>query len=290
MKIEHDIHTHTHLSLCAKESATIEYYVRSAKEKGLKVVGIADHMWDAKIPMPESLQLSAMAGPAGNCVVDYYKTQTVSRCQSILKEIEETDTQGVRFLLGGEVEYVPGYGIAITEESARHLDFIVVPNSHTHMVMDQSLYEPYEKHAEFMLRATMEICTGPMSRYVTTLAHPFDPVCCPYSREFVLDKITDAQLQVVFAAAKEKGIGVEINGGAYRKKTREEILNMGTYRVLSVARGCGCVFTFGSDCHSEGGQDTLVGTMKVAEMLGLTEDDIHPLLREVQDTDNENIL
>lgn len=282
MKIEHDIHTHTHLSLCAKESATIEYYVRSARERGLKVVGIADHMWDAKVPMPDSLRRSAMAGPEGNCVVDYYETQTVSRCQTILKEIGETDTQGVKFLFGGEVEYVPGYGIAISEESAELLDFIVVPNSHTHMIMNQSMYEPYEKHAEFMLRSVMEICTCPMSRYVTSLAHPFDAVCCPYPVDSVLDKITDAQLREVFGAAKEKGIGVEINGGAYWRKTPEEIVNMGRYHVLSVAKECGCMFTFGSDCHSEGGQITLEGTHKVAKLLGLTSEDIHPVIRKAQ--------
>ena len=43
MKITHDFHIHTHLSVCAKDSATVEHYAEVAKNLGLKKLGFADH-------------------------------------------------------------------------------------------------------------------------------------------------------------------------------------------------------------------------------------------------------
>lgn len=279
MKLTHDIHTHTHLSICGKEDATISYYVQSAKELGLKTVGIADHMWDAKIPFAPGFSHSLSAGPTGESVINWYRAQDIPHCRQILKEIQETDTQGIIFLFGGEVDYAPGIGPAITEGEAEKLDFMVVPNSHTHHVMDKSLYEPYERHGEFMVRAAMEICTSPLSRYVTSLAHPFDPVCCPYPEEYVIDAIPEHQFREVFCAAKEHGIAAEINSSCFQKMSPEEIQNNWMFHVLSIAKSCGCTFTFGSDSHSKGAQASLPQCLRVAELLGLTEQDLHPLVR-----------
>ncbi len=278
MKVEHDIHAHTHLSLCGKENATIEYYVRSAKKLGLKMIGISDHMWDAKVPFTEGMRHSRSAGD-GEVVLNWYRAQDIAHCRQILAEIEATDTQGVRFFFGGEVDYCPGLGAAITEEEAAKLDFMVVPNSHTHHVMDKALYEPCEKHGEFMVRAAMDICTSPVSRYVTSLAHPFDPVCCPYPAERVIDTITDAQFEEVFCAAREKGIAAEINSACFRGKDEAQIRNFWMTRVLAIAKKCGCKFTFGSDSHSDGAQDSLPLAGQVADILGLTENDLHEFVR-----------
>ena len=278
MKIRHDIHAHTHLSLCAESSATMEAYVRSAKKYGLDMIGIADHMWDDRIPFTESMRHSQMAGDGEN-VLNWYRAQNIAHCRESLKELAQTDAQGVRFLFGGEVDYCPGIGAAITEEEAEKLDFMIVPNSHTHHIMDAGLYEPYVKHGEFMLKATMEICTAPTAKYVTSLAHPFDAVCCPYPVEYVIDSISDAQLKEAFCAAKEANIAAEINGACFVNMTREQIANNCRTRVLSVAKDCGCKFTFGSDSHSDYGQDTLPLAGIVADILGLTENDLHDFVR-----------
>lgn len=55
MKEYQDLHCHTHLSVCEKDSATIPYYVESAVKQNIKTVGIADHMWDKEIPRPDDL-------------------------------------------------------------------------------------------------------------------------------------------------------------------------------------------------------------------------------------------
>lgn len=50
MRIDHDFHIHTQLSLCAKDDATVENYIRSAKRLGLRKLGFANHMWDSAVP------------------------------------------------------------------------------------------------------------------------------------------------------------------------------------------------------------------------------------------------
>lgn len=271
MNITYDIHAHTHLSICGQDNSTIENYVKSAKRNGIFLIGIADHMWDKEIPYHENMRHAKGAGPnGGEGVVNWYKAQPIEHCREILPELESVDTEGVKFLFGGEVDYCPGRGAAITPENAEKLDFMVVPNSHTHHVMDKADYEPYQKHADFMLRATLEIATAETARYVTSLAHPFDAVCCPYSVEYVIDCIKDEALIEVFSAAAENNIAAEINSASFVNK---DIKNLGLFRVLQMAKKAGCLFTFGSDSHSAN-QDDLHVCSDVAELLGLTENDI----------------
>ena len=274
MTVTYDIHCHTHLSVCADETATIKYYVASAKRQGLNTIGIADHLWEAGVRFPDTMRTSLFA-QCGNFVVDWYKAQDATHCRQILQEIAQTDTEGIRFLFGAEAEYCPGVGLALTEEEAVRMDFVVVPNSHTHHLMDKSLYYPYERHGEYMLRAAMEICTSPLKNYVTSLAHPFEAVECPYPVSSIIDTITDEQLQEVFSAAKEADIAAEINTGVYRGMTDEQIRNHYMLRILEQAKKCGCKFTFGSDSHRCGAQDGFVKVAeKVAEYLKLSQDDI----------------
>ena len=277
MKIRHDIHCHTHLSLCGKDNATIAYYVRSARKLGLKLVGIADHMWDEKIPFAESMRHSRSAGDGEN-VLNWYRAQFIPHCREILDEIAAADAGDIRFAFGGEVDYCPGIGAAITLEEAEKLDFMIVPNSHTHHIMDKALYEPPRKHAEFMLRAAMEICTAPTAKYVTALAHPFDPVCCPYPAERVMDTIRDEEFFEVFRAAAEAGIAAEINTACYSSLPVESFGNLWMTHVLSIAKKAGCTFTFGSDAHSDPAQDTILLAEQVSACLGLTENDLHPFV------------
>lgn len=271
MEILYDLHAHTHLSVCGDDSATIENYVASAKKHGLKLIGIADHMWDKEIAFTDSMRRSRASG-GGDAVVNWYKAQSIEHCREVLKEIEAADTENTKFIFGGEVDYCPGVGAAITAKHAEELDFMIVPNSHTHHIMDAACYEPYEKHADFMLKATMEICTAETAKYVTSLAHPFDAVCCPYSVDFIIDEISDAQLGEVFSAAAENGIAAEINGASFANIG--DIKNSGLFRVLAAAKTAGCRFTFGSDSHSDGQQDAISLCSTVADLLGLTENDM----------------
>lgn len=280
MKITHDIHAHTHRSLCALECATIANYVKSASELGITTIGIADHMWDETIPFPESFRHCKVVDPTGESVMNWYRAQSIPHCRTVLEEIrEQEDLKGIHFLFGGEVEYAPGLGAAITMEEAEKLDFIIVPNSHTHMTMDATLYEPYEKHGDFMVRAIMEICSAPTAQFITSIAHPFCPVCCPYPAEYVIDAIPEHLFREVFSAAKEKGIAAEINSSILAEVDPDQFRNHWMYYVLGIAKDCGCRFTFGSDSHTDVEQYNLRKGETFAQLLGLTEEDLHPLVR-----------
>lgn len=271
MEALYDLHAHTYLSVCGQDNATIQNYVKSAKKNNLKFIGIADHSWDKDVPFVDSMCKSSSAG-GGAAVINWYKCQTIEHCRKILKDIEAVDNDGVRFMFGGEVDYCPGRGAAITEECAQTLDFMIVPNSHTHHIMDKAILGNYKEHGEFMLKAVMEICTAKTAKYVTSLAHPFDAVCCPYPVDYIIDTISDSQLNEVFSAAAENNIAAEINSASFA--ATKDIRNSGLLRVLAEAKKAGCKFTFGSDSHSDGEQDNIYLCGEVAELLGLTHKDI----------------
>ena len=151
MGINHDFHIHTNLSLCAAETVTAEHYINKAKELGLNKIGFTNHMWDENIQ--PFLNRS-------------YKIQTVPYNLELRDELKTLDKQGIKVYFGAEAEFHPIYGVALTEENAEKFDYIIVPNSHTHMTMDKSLYKPYEKHAEFMVEAYEKIIGSAVSRHI----------------------------------------------------------------------------------------------------------------------------
>lgn len=270
IRIEHDFHIHTTLSLCAHDSsATVENYVRKAKELGLKKLGFADHMWDSAIP-----------GASEN----FYKPQDFAHVAQLRQKIEKaTNVDGIKLYFGCEVEYDPSReDIALTEETAKKFDFILVPNSHTHMMMPTEYYEPKKRHAQFMLNAFKNIVTSPLAKYVTAVAHPFSAVCCPYDRRLLYDMITPQEYRQVFSIAKKADIALEININDYKNCTISEIMDNPSLRMLSIAKDCGCKFTFGSDAHSAAPgepQDFWALAYVLAELLDLQPRDLCELVR-----------
>ena len=176
MKIEHDFHIHTTLSLCANETATVENYLATAKKLGLKKLGFSDHFWD-----------SAIGG-----AFEWYQKQDYEHVVQLKSELERVTGEDVKIYFGCETEYDPiHHGVALTEEAAEKFDFILVPNSHTHMMMPKDFYQPHQKHVDFMVQAYHEILDSNVSRYITAVAHPFEAVNCPYDRTRLIDMISD---------------------------------------------------------------------------------------------------
>ena len=270
MRIEHDIHIHTTLSLCAHDgTAKLDAYLELAKKQGIKKLGFADHMWDAAIP-------GASEG--------FYKPQDFAHVSQLRQEIRDKDgTDGIKLYFGCEAEYDPWRkDIALTEEVAQQFDFILVPNSHTHMMMPKEYYEPKERHAQFMLDAFRDIVSSPLAKYVTSMAHPFSAVCCPYDRRVLYDLITPAQYREVFCMAKEANIAIELNTSGYPIDNLAHIMDEPSIRMFDLAKECGCKFTFGSDAHSAapGKQhDHWAVAYVLAQLLNLQEDDLADFVR-----------
>lgn len=265
MKVNHDFHIHTNLSLCAAETVTAEHYINKAKDLGLNKIGFANHMWDENIQ--PFLNRS-------------YKIQTVPYNMELKDELKTLDKKGIKIYFGAEAEFHPVYGVALTEKNAEKFDYIIVSNSHTHMTMDKSLYEPYEKHAEFMIDAYKKILASSVSKYILSIAHPFDAVCCPYDRQILYKLISDDVYKELFSATAQKGIAVEINTSCFNGITKENFEQFGAIRMFRIAREMGCKFTFGSDSHSEKGHDSYLYTAQtLIDCLEIKETDIAEIAR-----------
>ncbi len=270
MIINHDFHIHTVYSNDTDKTATVENYVGLAKEIGMKKLGFAEHFWDEKI----------------EGAFEFYKPLTFEHLLPSKEIIKACKDESVKVYFGCEVEYNPKIlGPAITEEIAEQFDFITVPHSHSHETMPTEYYQSPQKHLDFILDAYYNILDSNISKYITSMAHPFCMVRrSPHSRKMLLGMTSDDTLKRMFDKTAQKGIAIEINTSDVMTDFSEfptlENINesslMGMYRI---AKECGCRFIFGSDSHSLVHLKIgLVGTV-IAEALGLTEDDIANIAR-----------
>lgn len=118
MKITHDIHNHTlHSSCCYDPEATIAAFIDKAHALGHTTFGIANHMWDENVPGASH----------------WYKGQTVKYVLEGKHAIPK-NTYGMKVLFGAEVEYCGmSDTLAITAETAKKFDYMLIPHTHTHM-------------------------------------------------------------------------------------------------------------------------------------------------------------
>ena len=265
MKITHDFHVHTNLSICAKPEATLENYVERWRENGITKVAITDHMWDVG------------AAPIEN---DFYEKQNFEHILTLCEKIEEYRKNGLDILFGTECEY--SYKTrrpAITPAVAEQMDVLLVPNSHTHLTMPKDFYEPHEKHIEYMIDAFMDIVTSDVAPFITAVPHPFLAVCCPYPNRDLVREMTDDQFKRCFDAAAKAGIALELNPNYIRNRSLEAIYNDPIFRMFRLGKECGCKFTVGSDSHSMPDYDNFHLIYVLTSLLGLKEDDFHPKTR-----------
>ena len=265
MRIEHDFHLHTNLSLYAKREVTATDYVASARRLGLKKLGFSDHFWDAAIDGANK----------------FYQPQHYEHICLLKPELEKLRCDDLQIYFGCETEYDPlHHGVAITEATAEQLDFLLVPNSHTHMMMPKDLYEPYEKHKQFMIDAYNNIINSEVSKYILSMAHPFEAVCCPYPNSILMKMMSDDEYKRVFDSTAEKNIAVEVNTSGMSAWDKQTILDSENLRMFRIAKECGCKFTFGSDSHTDRGHDTYEFVCRtVSDALGLKEDDLAKMVR-----------
>lgn len=277
MKITHDFHIHTHLSLCADKSATAEAYARIFKEAGIKKAGFSDHFWDDTY---ENSHAYLHNNEGQHNPKNFYIPQNYEYICRFKEEIASVDFGDTEIFFGCETDYDPvNRRPAITCETAEKLDFVLMPNSHTHMVMPISYYEPYEKHIDYMIQIHEDTLNSDVAKYITAMAHPFEAVCCLYDRHILMNMMSDDTVKRIFSKTAEKGIAVEINVASMHKLTHEEIADSAELRLFRLAKEVGCLFTFGSDSHSDKAHTSYSNATYVAELLGLTENDLHPLVR-----------
>ena len=271
MRVSHDFHIHTNLSLCADKSATLEMYIRKAKELSLERIAITNHMWDSSVCKWEHTEDGKR---------EFYTVQDVDYISSVKKEIEKHCSNDLKILFGCEAEYCyEKRRPAISVEAAEQMDILLVPNSHTHLAMPSELYEPHRKHIEFMIDAFMDTVNSDVAKYVTAIPHPFMAVCSPYSNRELLSEITDDDFKRCFSAAAQKGIALELNPNFLGGKSLTEIYNDPIFRMYRIGKDCGCKFTVGTDAHSEKDYENFEKIYIMTSLLELKTEDFHPLTR-----------
>ena len=260
MIITQDIHVHTNLSPCASREATVESFFDAMKANGITTFGIADHLWDESMPNPCPGRTPAVGMKA---------------VLALKERLKSVDTQGLRILVGGETEYdYANRGVAMSEESAAKLDFLLVPNAHTHLTMPKEWRDDPKKHARFTIDAWFDIINSNIAKYTTAIPHPF---ATNAPTEITLE-MSDATVKECMCAAKEANIAVEINSAALfsmtPNRTISELLSLDAIRLLHIAKECGCKFTFGSDAHEASAARLFYANYIIASAIELTEDDV----------------
>lgn len=260
MKITHDFHIHTNLSSCANETATVAYYIDVAKRLGLRKLGFTDHFWDERISGANA----------------FYAQQNLAHIQQLMPQLEEVKEPGLQLYFGAEAEYDPvRRDVAITEETAEKLDFLIVATSHTHMMMPKSYFLDQNKIIGFLVQAYEDVISSVLSQYITAMAHPFEPLGCPEGWQPIMRAVPEDSYRRLFDKTAEKGIAVEINTSCFQKGT-DTIDEQGVkMRMLKIAKESGCKFLFGSDSHDNKKHEVYnQNNARIVDYLGLKESDI----------------
>ena len=262
--VDHDLHVHTILSgCCHDETATPHNMIRRAAEAGLRTIGFADHMWDARVPG---------ASP-------WYRPQDFERIDRMRAALP-SDTHGVRVLVGCETEYCGGGKVGISRETAARLDFVLVPHSHLHMTgfVAPALDGPGAIAALLVERFHEVVELG----LATGIAHPFLPLGYEDRTDAALALIPEGVYLDAFGRAADRGISIEITTGFFpslRGGETDGFHDETFLRVLSLARRAGCLFHFASDTHRLAGVGDGLKLQPFAAALGLTARDVLPLAR-----------
>lgn len=260
MKINYDIHIHTSLSSCAERTATAAGYVEQAKNTGLKLLGFADHLWDSKIPG----------------VSRWYEPQNVEHVLQLKKELPANGVMdGIQVLFGCETDFTYENKLCLAEENMDLFDFILVPHSHTHMgvIVPKEQIADSPSHAKYLMSSFMALVNHPLSHRITAIAHPFIPGTNHAICDEVQSYIPDSYFREAFQAAKEKGIAIEANGSCFINRTPENLKSCEYVRIYSIAKECGCKFTYGSDSHGVNNRRELPVVEQFLEQCGITDDD-----------------
>ena len=261
MKITSDVHIHTGLSSCAEREATFQGYVEKAKETGLKVLGFADHLWDSAVP------------GASN----WYAPQNVEHVLKLKEQLPASrELDGIKLLFGCETEFAYGGKLCLAEENFEHFDFVLVPHSHTHMklVAPPETIVDEKAHAKLLMESFMLLVTHPLAKRMMSVAHPFVAGTRHNIYNLVQSYIPDSYLYEAFAAAKESGIAIEMNGSCLIYMPSEQIPTCEYVRIYSIAKECGCKFTYGSDSHGINNARKLEEVERFLDICKITDDDM----------------
>lgn len=259
MKITQDMHIHTHLSLCSNDPAqTPATIIDKAVALGVTTLCITDHFWDEGVPGAS----------------DWYRLQNRAHLEEVRAEIPQ-DTRGVRVLVGCETEYTGGRNVGISRATAEELDFIVLPFDHFHMknyTCPVSVKTPEAAACLWLERFSCALDLD-LPWHKVTFAHINDILSFQDVLPRIFAAMDDDDLRRRFDRCARLGAYIEINTATCASPIWEAYLDT-HLRIFSLARDCGCRFSFGSDAHHPRELESILRGEEVARLLGLRADQV----------------
>ncbi len=254
--IDHDLHIHSHLSLCSNDpQQNTEAILRYGEENGLSTLCLTDHMWDSTVP-----------GVRG---MDFYERQNYDYIAAALP-LPVSDK--VRFLFGCETDLNADRTLGISKGVMDKLDFIIIPTTHLHMngfTCDGR--EDVEERAVLWCTRLDAVLDMDLPFHKIGIAHLSCELMHRGHHIEVLNAIPAEAYHRLFAKAATVGVGIELNFNsfAYTGETLETMLL--PYRI---AKEEGCRFYFGSDAHHPAGLAAAKANFEhIVDLLGLCEED-----------------
>ena len=237
-KIDHDLHIHTHLSICSNNpEQNAKKILEYAKQNKMTTVCVTDHYWDKAVP-----------GATG--FYDEQDFEHISRVKPL------PECEGIRFLFGCETDMNHDLTIGVPPERYDDFDFIIVPINHFHFnpqTLPTEARNDAEKTAWHWVNKFNGVLESSLPLHKTGLAHLTCGLTAPDSEEVlrkVFEIIPDSTYRMLFAKAAQKGVGIELNSDDFRIKDEEMPILMKPYRI---AKEMGCKFYLGSDAHTPKG-------------------------------------
>ena len=317
MKATHDVHIHNYLSGCCRDmQATVENYIAIEREKGVRLMGFANHVWDESIPLP-----SNKGWP-----FDMY-TKHIMAFEMQIKPQIPADTGDLKVLVGGETEYCGMYDVlGMGKEAALKLDFLLIPHTHVHMtdfVMPAppcKAMDDAKARVEALLAKVEGISAERAAKwasrlpaeelkYYMTEAVDNDAVA-KFISDFMIASFKSlmqnetlksySDLVPVSVAHPFQPVGYhhirEAAQALVSDNTYGELFSMAaargigleincatnneqSFRLYGIAKECGCKFTLGTDAHSRAALGSLHMTEPLLDRLSITEHDMMDFVR-----------
>lgn len=259
-KIDHDLHIHSHLSLCSNDSAqNTSRILEYAKNAGLSKICLTDHFWDATVSGGET---------------DFYIRQNL---EHIRQALPLPSYEGVEFLFGAETDMDRFCTMGVSLPCFDNFDFVIIPTTHLHMVGFTITPEDAQSNrriAELWVERLDQLLDQPLPFGKIGIAHLACSLINNRSRaDYVetLSMIPDEDMERVFTKAARVGCGIELN--RFDVAAPDEEVDT-VFRMFRIAKACGCKFYLGGDAHHPKSLESAIPVFRRAiDLLDLTEED-----------------
>ena len=243
-KFDHDLHIHSHLSICSNDKdQTAQNILKYAKENKLSKICLTDHYWDSTI--------SCYYGDSTKTPCDganFYKSQNYDYVSSSLPLPTDKD---VCFLFGCETELDKNSTIGIPKSRFNDFEFIIIPTTHLHFIEHDFVkgVDPNQVRANLWVKRLDDVLNMDLPFNKTGIAHLACNCICwkdTENRIKTLNLIPEREMERLFNKASNLGVGIEINSSDMNFPTNGEDAIL---RIFKIAKSQGCKFYLGSDAH-----------------------------------------